>query len=81
MPIRRGRGRAEHAARPARARSCYAELLYREREACTTNEGRLHGYIVDNAAERETEQRSGGLGPLFGPRTIRFLAATWVGPG
>ena len=41
----------------------------------------MSGYIFDNAAERETEQRFGSLAALYDPRTTRFLAATGVGPG
>src|SRR6478609_9538002 len=39
------------------------------------------GYIFDNAAERETEQRFGSLAALYDPRTIHFLEATGVGSG
>ena len=41
----------------------------------------MSGYIFDNAAEQETEQRFGSLAALYDPRTIRFLEATGVGPG
>jgi len=41
----------------------------------------MGGYIFDNAAERETEQRFGSLAALYDPRTIRFLEATGVGAG
>ncbi len=41
----------------------------------------MTGYIFDNAAERETEQRFGSLAALYDPRTIRFLEATGVGLG
>lgn len=41
----------------------------------------MTGYIFDNAAERETEQRFGSLAALYDPRTIRFLEATGIGLG
>ena len=41
----------------------------------------MSGYIFDNAAERETEQRFGSLAALYDARTSRYLEATGVGPG
>lgn len=41
----------------------------------------MRGYIFDNAAELETEQRFGSLAALYDPRTIRFLTETGVAPG
>lgn len=41
----------------------------------------MAGYIFDNAAERETEQRFGSLAALYDGRTIRFLEATGIAPG
>lgn len=43
--------------------------------------GTMSGYIFDNAAERETEQRFGSLAALYDTRTIRFLEATGIGAG
>jgi ubiquinone/menaquinone biosynthesis C-methylase UbiE len=41
----------------------------------------MTNYIIDNAAERETEQRFSSLESLYDPITIRHLAATGIGPG
>src|SRR4029077_16061164 len=41
----------------------------------------MTGYIFDNAAERETEQRFSSLESLYDPLTTRHLAATGIGAG
>lgn len=40
----------------------------------------MSGYIFDNAAERETEQRFGSLAALYDPRTIRFWRRLALAP-
>ena len=41
----------------------------------------MTGYIFDNAAERETEQRFSSLESLYDPLTTRHLVATGIGSG
>ena len=41
----------------------------------------MTGYIFDNAAERETEQRFSSLESLYDPLTTRHLEATGIGAG
>jgi SAM-dependent methyltransferase len=44
-------------------------------------EAHMTGYIFDNAAERETEQRFSSLESLYDPLTTRHLEATGIGAG
>jgi hypothetical protein len=41
----------------------------------------MTGYIFDNTAERETEQRFSSLESLYDPLTTRHLVATGIEPG
>ena len=41
----------------------------------------MGGYLFDNAAEQEAEQRFGSLAVLYDPHTLRCLERTGVGPG